>query len=249
MGSVSISFTPVDLGPREPISLEIARRLVEYLLSGQVTPGERIPSERQLAQDLGVGRSAVREAIKSLALLGLLEVRQGDGTYLWRVNTGLPIQKIEWGLLLGVNRTRDVVEARRHLELVVAGLAAERRDAAMVRSLQGLYAEMEAAASDPDRFVAADVAFHLQIAEATGNEVLFRMMSSISELLRDWITRVMRVEGNFQPSLAEHEVVLAAIVAGDAAAARSAMLAHMDGAASRLATTIRDGGHEAADPL
>ncbi len=226
--------------------MEIARRLVDYLLSGQVAPGERIPSERQLAQDLGVGRSAVREAIKSLALLGLVEVRQGDGTYLWRIDTGLPIQKIEWGLLLGVKRTHDLVEARRHLELVVAGLAAERRDEAAVLILRELFAEMEAAASDPDRFVNADVAFHLRIAEATGNEVLFRMMSSISELLRDWIARVMRVEANFRPSLAEHQAVLAAIVAGDADAARSAMLAHMDGAASRLATAIRDGGHDAA---
>ncbi|MBA2518138.1 MAG: FadR family transcriptional regulator [Chloroflexia bacterium] len=244
---MSISFTPVDLGPREPISLEIARRLVDYLLSGQVAPGERIPSERQLAQDLGVGRSAVREAIKSLALLGLVEVRQGDGTYLWRIDTGLPIQKIEWGLLLGVKRTHDLVEARRHLELAVAGLAAERRDEAAVLTLRELFAEMEAAASDPDRFVNADVAFHLRIAEATGNEVLVRMMSSISELLRDWIARVMRDEANFRPSLEEHRAVLAAIVAGDANAARSAMLAHMDGAASRLATTIRNGGHEAAD--
>jgi len=227
--------------------LEIARRLVDYLLSGQVAPGERIPSERQLAQDLGVGRSAVREAIKSLALLGLVEVRQGDGTYLWRIDTGLPIQKIEWGLLLGVKRTHDLVEARRHLELVVAGLAAERRDEAAVLTLRELFAEMEAAVSDPDRFVNADVAFHLRIAEATGNEVLFRMMSSISELLRDWIARVMRDEANFRPSLEEHRAVLAAIVAGDANAARSAMLAHMDGAASRLATTIRNGGHEAAD--
>ena len=66
---------------REPLATEIARRLVDYLLAGGVEPGERMPSERQLAQAFGVGRSAIREALKALTLLGLVEVRHGDGTY------------------------------------------------------------------------------------------------------------------------------------------------------------------------
>ena len=79
--------------------MEIARRLLDYFLSGEVEPGERIPSERRLAESLGVGRSLVREALKSLHLLGLLEVRQGDGTYLKRTDSELLPQVIEWGLL------------------------------------------------------------------------------------------------------------------------------------------------------
>ncbi len=243
---MSISFTPVDLGRREPISLEVARRLLDYLLSGQIAPGDRLPSERQLTHDLGVGRSAVREAITALALLGLVEVRQGDGTYLRRIDTGLPTHKIEWGLLLGLRRTRDLVEARRHLEIVVAGLAASRRDEAAVRELRALYAEMEAASGDPDRFVAADVAFHLRIAEATGNEILARMLASIGQLLSDWIARVMRNPESFAPSLAEHRVVLKAIASGNAPAAETAMAAHMEGAAARLAVSMRESGQ---DPL
>ena len=241
---MTISFKPVDLGRREPTSLAVARRLLDYLLSGHVAPGDRLPSERQLAQDLGVGRSAVREAIKALALLGLVEVRQGDGTFLQRFDSGLPTHKIEWGLLLGLRRTRDLVEARRHLEVVVAGLAANRRDERTVDDLRALFAEMEAAAGDAGRFVAADVAFHLRIAEATGNEVLARMLASIGQLLGDWIARVMEHPESYSPTLAEHRAVLEAITSGDAAAAQAAMATHMDGAADRLTVAMRESGQE-----
>jgi DNA-binding FadR family transcriptional regulator len=79
----------IDLSSRETLTMEVARRLLDYFLSGEVEPGERIPSERRLAESLGVGRSLVREALKSLHLLGLLEVRQGDGTYLKRTDSEL----------------------------------------------------------------------------------------------------------------------------------------------------------------
>ena len=94
----------IDLSSRETLTMEVARRLLDYFLSGEVEPGGRIPSERRLAESLGVGRSLVREALKSLHLLGLLEVRQGDGTYLKRTDSELLPQVIEWGLLLGEKR-------------------------------------------------------------------------------------------------------------------------------------------------
>jgi GntR family transcriptional regulator, transcriptional repressor for pyruvate dehydrogenase complex len=79
---------PVDRA-RETITAEITRKLLAFLLSGKVSPGERIPSERNLSETLGVGRSVVREALKSLTVLGLIEVRQGDGTYLKRSDSEL----------------------------------------------------------------------------------------------------------------------------------------------------------------
>ena len=80
---------PVTHRAPEPISSEVTRRLLDYLISGQVQPGERLPSERQLAETLGVGRSHVRQAIKSLTVLGLVDARQGDGTYLKRTDSPL----------------------------------------------------------------------------------------------------------------------------------------------------------------
>jgi GntR family transcriptional regulator, transcriptional repressor for pyruvate dehydrogenase complex len=229
---------PVDRSIRESVSTEISRKLLDYVLAGHVRPGERLPPERKLAEMLGVGRGVIREALKSLTLLGLVEVRPGDGTYVKRTDSELLPQAIEWGLLLGTQRVLDLIEARRHLEIIVAGLAAERRDEAAIEDLRLLFAGMAAAIGDADRFVAADVAFHLRVAEATGNGTLHQIMLSIRSLLQAWIARVMHAASDYHPSLDDHVPVLRAIEARDPAAARAAMASHMDHATERLAGTL-----------
>ena len=228
----------IDLSSRETVTMEVARRLLDYFLSGEFAPGGRIPSERRLAESLGVGRSLVREALKSLHLLGLLEVRQGDGTYLKRTDSELLPQVIEWGLLLGERPALDLVEARAHLEVVVAGLAAERRDAQALDDLRGLLAAMRQSSGNPLQFVEADVGFHLRVAEAAGNVVLSDMLSGVQALLRVWIRRVVEAAGRTGPSYEEHVPIFEAIERGDRAAATAAMAAHMDGASARLKATI-----------
>jgi GntR family transcriptional repressor for pyruvate dehydrogenase complex len=221
---------------REPLATEIARRLVDYLLSGGVEPGARMPSERQLAEAFGVGRSAMREALKALTLLGLVEVRHGDGTYLKRDDTALLPQVIEWGLLLGEQRTLDLVEARQKVEADIAGLAALRRDEADLIELRRLLVRMEQlsrVSGSPGEFVDADVAFHLRVAEASRNTALRDILSGIQALLRVWIGRVIAA-GNREVSYQEHIPILAAIEAGDVVAAEAAMEAHMRSAAGRL---------------
>src|SRR5687767_8674020 len=99
----------VDISGRDSVSMEVARRLLDYLLAGEMKTGMRLPPERKLAEALGVGRTVVREALKSLTLLGLIEVRQGDGNYVRATESSLLPQAIEWGLLLGAKRTRDLV--------------------------------------------------------------------------------------------------------------------------------------------
>jgi len=234
---------PVDFAHRETISTEIARRLLAYILAGNVRPGEKIPSERNLAELLGVGRSIVREALKSLTLLGLVEVRQGDGTYLRSSESDLLPQSIEWGLLLGQKRTKDIVEARRYLEVILAGLAAQRRDDADLDELNRLVGEMRDA-TDAASFVTADIAFHLRVAQTARNESLTQIMTSIRSLLRVWITRVMEAAESFQPSIDEHVAVYDAIRGGDPMAARLAMEAHMDDAVGRLEAIVKKSGQE-----
>jgi GntR family transcriptional repressor for pyruvate dehydrogenase complex len=227
---------------REPISTEIARRLVDYLLSGEIGPGERMPSERQLAQAFGVGRSAMREAIKSLSLLGLVEVRHGDGTYLRKADSSLLPQVIEWGLLLGEPRTRDLVEARQKIEEVIAALAAERRTADDVASLRLLLARMGAAVApgvDTAVFVEADVDFHLCLSEAARNTALRDVLGGVQALLRVWIGRVIAA-GNRDVSFREHVPIVDAVERGDPAEARAAMESHMKAAAARLERAIAD---------
>ena len=96
-------------------------------MSGVLLPGDRLPSERELSRTFGVGRSAVRDALKPLTLLGIIDVRQGDGTYLRATESELLPKAVEWGLLLGQPGALDLVEARRHIEVALATLAAQRR--------------------------------------------------------------------------------------------------------------------------
>jgi GntR family transcriptional regulator, transcriptional repressor for pyruvate dehydrogenase complex len=235
---MATGLTRIDLSSRETLTMEVARRLLDYFLSGEVEPGMRIPSERRLAESLGVGRSLVREALKSLHVLGLLEVRQGDGTYLKRTDSELLPQVIEWGLLLGERPALDLVEARAHLEVVVAGLAAERRDARALEDLRGLLTEMRKSSDNPLRFVEADIGFHLRVAEAAGNVILNDMLNGVRALLRVWIRRVVEAAGRTGPSYKDHVPIFEAIERGDRAGAVAAMAAHMESASARLKATI-----------
>jgi len=227
----------IELNQREALPQEIARKLIAYLVSGDIKPGARMPSERALAAALGVGRSSVREALKSLGLLGLVEVRQGDGTYLRSGGSDLLPQVIEWGLLLNERRTMDLVDARQQLEVINARLAAQRRTPEDIKALTTSLRLM-GKRTNPDAFVEADIAFHVAVAEAAHNAVMLDIVRSIQSLLRVWIKRSVTEAGETKGSHAEHTPILEAIVAGDADAAAAAMEEHMSRAAERLRKSI-----------
>lgn len=235
----------IDPIKREPLATHIARRLVEFILSGQVEPGARMPSERALAEAFGVGRSAMREALKALSLIGLIEVRQGDGTYLRKAEAALLPELIEWGLLLGEQRTMDLVEARQEIEIVIAGLAAKRRTETDIRELRAILERMRDAPTIR-AFVDADVQFHLRLAEAAGNSALRDIHSSVQALLRTWIARVVEASGDTVPSYREHVPLLEAVEGGDVVGAQAAMAAHMSSAAERLRNTLQTEGDRTA---
>lgn len=232
------------LEPIEQKSLvaEITGRLMDYLLSGEIKPGERLPAERQLSESLGVGRTALRESLKALNVLGLVDVRRGDGTYLKEADSPLLPRVIEWGLLLGEKRTMDLMEARQEIEVILARLAAARRDERAVGDLRGLLERMEGSSSDPEGFVEADVAFHLRLAESAGNLVLRDTLSSIQALLRTWISTVISSEGNTEVSYREHVPIFEAVEKGDPETAAAAMREHMEAAAERLSEAVSKAG-------
>jgi GntR family transcriptional regulator, transcriptional repressor for pyruvate dehydrogenase complex len=225
--------------PREAPLAEITRKLLGYLLSGEIQPGTKIPGERHLAEALGVGRSSVREAIKSLSLLGLLDVRQGDGTYLSRSGSDLLPRVIEWGLLLDEPNVADLLEARSHIEVITAGLAAERGDERQIAELRERLEQMRAAGDDVDAYIDADIAFHLHVAQMSANMVYVSLVTSLRSLLRVWVGRVLHHAGETRHSLGLHKPLVEAIAAGDADAARKAMQAHMDSAHRRLRGALK----------
>jgi GntR family transcriptional regulator, transcriptional repressor for pyruvate dehydrogenase complex len=226
------NLSRIELAPREPLGAEVARRLLDHLLSGAVPQGGRIPSERQLAESLGVSRPAVREAIRALGFLGLLEVRQGSGTYFRGPDQELLFRLFEWTLLFGDGKARDLLETRADLETIASGRAAERRSEAEVAALEELLERMRV--SDQAGFPDADLAFHSKIAELAGNVVLEDMLASIRAVIRGWVARNIAAAGTTSIAYRDHVPIYRAIAAGDPEAARTAMAAHMRAAIRRL---------------
>jgi len=230
----------ITVEPREPLAAEVSRRLIEYLMSGEVQPGDRIPSERQLTEMLGVNRPTVREAIKSLGFLGLLEIRQSSGTYFRGPDSDVLYRLFELGLVLGERGAKDMLRARAELEVVVAGLAAEARDEAGVELLRARLATMRGC---PDaEFADADTAFHAALAELAGNSVLRDMLKGMRAMIqRGWVERTGAVRTR-EVAYADHVPIFEAVEKGDARAARSAMAAHMEGASRRLREALEQRG-------
>jgi len=218
---------------------QVARRLLDEVTAGGHRAGSRLPSERRLAESLGVGRSAIREAIAVLEVLGLVEVRVGSGTYVRGTISDLLPQAIDWGLMLGERHTRDLVETRRHLEAVTARLAAERATDGDVARLRARLDRMRETAESVAEFTEADVEFHLEVARIAGNTVLRDILHSVRALLRVWIQRAVAADGDTAATLAEHVAVFEAIERRAPDAAATAMGAHMESASGRLARSLR----------
>ena len=134
----------------------------------------------------------MREALKALSLIGLVEVRQGDGTYLRKADSALLPELIEWGLLLGEQRTLDLVEARQEIEVVIAGSGRAPPDRESdIDDCGSLLERMRIAPTIP-AFVEADVQFHLRAGNTANNSALRDIHSSVQALLRTWIARLSK---------------------------------------------------------
>lgn len=242
-------FAPLDSWRHEGTSIEISRQLLDYLLSGKIHPGERLPPERKLAESLGVGRSVVREALRSLTLLGLLEVRLGDGTYVKRQDAEILPPSIEWGLVLGARHVLDLLEAHRHLGVILAGLAAQRRDERDTADLREILAAMKAARRDPARFVDAEAAFLRAVTETAGNAVLAGTASTVRSLLGVWVARVNWTSEIVGAAAGRYATVVDAIAAGDPEAARSAMGAALDHTGTQVRLVLSAEGRAGATEM
>ena len=226
--SPQINAEELRLQPRaynQPVS-EIVRQLVAQLQVGHFGPGSKLPPERKLADALGVGRSTLREALKTLSVLGFLEIRPGDGTYLSSQPSNLLPEIIEWGLLLGNNQAAALIEARARMEVIIAELAAGRAGESDAAAMEAAVRKMEGAETDQE-FVDADVEFHMALAEACGNPVLTGILRNVKALLSVWVVRAIAVMDQDEV-VRQHREIAAAVLQGDAALSRAAMDEHME---------------------
>jgi GntR family transcriptional repressor for pyruvate dehydrogenase complex len=231
--SAEISASLGMLPSGTPVS-EVARRLMDLFTSGSLQPGTRLPPERHLAATLGVGRSAVREALAALEILGIVDVRPGSGTYLRGMASELLPQTLRWGLLIGQKSTVELLELRSGLEIYVARLAAARAGdielAAVGRHLERMRADI----GNLTAFARADLDFHNALAAAAGNDTLVDLLHVVRSLLQVYADRAVHDEAEALIAVEEHDVVYRAVAQGDEDAAASAMAVHMATASQRL---------------
>ncbi len=188
--------------------------------SGVVPVGSKLDSEATLSQQYGVSRSVIREALRSCTALGLTVTKTGKGTFVMA-------NKVANDLTLGQYSARDLTEARPHIEIPAAGLAAHRRTDEELETLRHIVAAM-AAETDLESWVSLDSSFHATIARASGNKVFASVVSDIREALAHQSETLNMVADRQHASDIEHQQILAAIEAGSADDARSAMSHHLN---------------------
>lgn len=205
----------------------LAEQIMAMIVEGEFKAGDRLPSERALAERFMVSRTAVREAVIALEVQDILEVRIGSGIYVRETPVVISPVYVSAG-----PGPFELLRARRLLEGEIAGQAAELRKDSDVDRLYAALVEMRDHRDDKRVNEAADLLFHQRIAEATGNAVLVQMVTALWTQLRGPIWS--RLEAHFhtpalrEASLSDHQKVLRAIAARDSAAARAAMHEHID---------------------
>ena len=204
----------------------VAEQLIGLVL--RLKSGEKLPSERELIEQLGVGRSSLREALRSLEIMGLVKTQSGAGTFVTHDRSGLFRRPLEWGVFNGTKSLDDLLEARQVFESAIVELVAARIGDEQLAELEVIMREMETF-GPPDfaGFLAADLRFHDLIAKTTGNDVLYDTIGLTRRILGEERTRRFETADDYRESCRYHRNVLEALKRRDPSAAREAMTAHM----------------------
>ena len=234
-GGTSNFLTPV---PRTTLTADVCRKLMAHLIRGDWLEGDRIPSERELCRRLAVGRASLREALKALEIIGMIESRVGDGTFVCRRSEFLS-RPLIWAITGSTQSDlHEIIEARLTMEAALAGFAAERGTVEDLNEIGKYLDDMAAAGDNMGSFLEADLSFHLAIAQAARNQILLNAVQLIRNLMRQWSEEALGVEGTAALVLEQHKAVFLAIAKRDKEGARAAMSAHLD-ATGKLLTELK----------
>lgn len=218
-------LTPVT---RTTLTADIYRKLLSQIIRGVWRPGDRIPAERQLGRSLGVGRASLREALKALEIMGMIETRLGDGTYVCQRSEFLS-RPLLWAITSSSEtEVHELVEARKLIETELAGLAANRATAEDLKQIGSQLDRMERSAGNNSEFLQADIEFHLALGQAAHNSILMNALHLIRNLLQEWIGSTLQAEGIAQKAIEHHKAIFMAVAKKNGAAARTAMTLHLD---------------------
>lgn len=231
---MSTSDEPIQ---RRKLSSEVRDRLLAWLGSGEMQPGDRLPSERELMARFGVGRPAIREALQSLESAGLIEISHGERARVAEVDAHAVIAQIgdtaKQLLKTNADALNDLREARVMFEAGMVRTAARRAKQADIERLEEILETLRRTTGKVPDFVRADMAFHKAIAEISGN----RICVAVSQAMLDWLFEfrrdMLRVPGAEKITISEHKRILDRIRANDESGAEKAMTDHLTRANKR----------------
>lgn len=204
----------------------VAERLLDRINERRLRPGDTLPTERKLTEAYRVGRSSVREALRMLQSAGVI-TPAGKGTFVVAEYATPLNHSLHLLLTLDEANLLELFEVRKILEGETAALAALRRGAEDLARMRQAIEQMVAGLSGQDRYIEADLQFHLTIAASTRNRIALRMMQAIRGLLQRALASIYQIPGSPQRSIEQHRVILEAIARGDGDGARRAMLEHL----------------------
>ena len=215
----------------------VIEQLASAISSGKVSGGERLPSEMKLMEQLGVGRSSIREAIGALTLTGLLVVRPGKGTYVNGYADDFLTKPLSWGIPLGRARIQELIEARSIIEEGIASLAAQRASEADMEESRLCLRKEKNSRANLRQLTNAGMSFHYSLAKATHNSLLINIYKQIGNLMRSWTEQVYMVPGIPESAVIDHGEILDAIASHDDEKARAAIRKHMESSRCALGAT------------
>jgi len=212
---------------RNKVYEEVAKQ-IEHLILEKLQPGDKLPSERELAEMLQVSRSSIRDAIRSLELTGLVEPRQGAGTIIRELSAQSLVNPFANALKRRQELVSELLDFRKMLEPPLAARAATHASSDEISEMDEILQRQEVTLSHGEASIAEDAEFHYSIALASGNSVVLKVLDILMDLLRETRERSLQLKGRPQRSLAGHRRILAAIKRHDAEAAKDAMRRHIE---------------------
>lgn len=226
---------------------QLVNRLTMYfadeILEGRLKRGDQIESDRELAKKLNVGRSAVREALKVLDVLGMIDIRLGQGTYITSRETNFFSVPLSWSLFLDGTQVKSILQVRGALELRAVQLATQCEDKNKLDKLTDIYYRMQKTfqeSKDTDNLqhalqetLNADIEFHTCIAECSGNPIILSMLTTIRNFLKRVSGTGMVDSEQLQAVVEEHQKLYGAIISGNVDAATQTMMKHLAASMAR----------------
>jgi GntR family transcriptional repressor for pyruvate dehydrogenase complex len=222
---------------------QIAERILQMIRDKHLRRGDKLPAERELATMMQVGRPALREALRGLSLMNIIEIRQGAGAYVTELETAQLVKHLDFVFAIDDYAILDLFNARKIVEVGIIELAALCITDDDIAKLEACLAKSAWAGHDPEAFLRADIELHTLIAQIAGNPIMLRFMESIHQMGLASRRRTGRLEGVIEQSAADHRRIVEALKARDPHAAREAMLYHLDNVEEKLRLSL------AASPL